>query len=213
MSQSDGLSRPEQEGMRAVKLPSGATFMVHEKEVQYFRDRSKRYMSDNSFVNISDLQDIDRLLVSELLSHRYGVWVSQQVDYWGDPVDEKELHRALTDLSKEIRLIKGALGLDKKTRDQQRGEDSVENYLTQLRIRAREFGYVRNRQAAKAIELWKHLESLLTFHDNCDERERLEQKCRVEDILSWVRDEGIPSFNEIDEEFRQASQKSWIRKQ
>lgn len=201
----------ETEGMRQVTLPSGALFHVHEKEATYFQERAKRYMRDNDFQNISDLQDVDRLLGLELLCHRWATYIAQERDYWGDPVDEVALQKSLKDHSTEIRQLKKQLGLDRETREKQRGEDSPENYLTLLRQRAKHFGYMRNDQANKAIELWQELKGLVTLHNNCDETERVEQKCRVEDIMKWLVEDAFPEFDRIDEEFRKTNQTYWIR--
>ena len=204
---------PLEEGMGTVHLPSGAKFYVHDVEVDYINDLALRYMTDNAFQNISDLQDIDRLLTFELICHRYVNWLSVGRDYMGDPINEKELHDAIKTISTEVRALKVALGLDKKSRDAMRGEDSVEHYITQLRVRAKEFGVMRNEQAALAIETFQELIGRLTLMNNCDEREQIEQKCRPKDILDWLVKEEVPKFQKIDEEFRKTKQKYWIRSQ
>jgi hypothetical protein len=213
MSQQDDVDRLNRDdNLSPVTLPSGGLFYVHDREVGYWNDRRERYLKDNHFTNISDFQDLDRLLIAELLVQRWGVWVSQKRDYWGDPVDENSLQKAIKEHSGEIRMVKKALGLDKETRDKVRGEDSVDAYLKGLRQRAREFGYLRNEQAAKAIELWQQLSSLVQLYENCDEGERIQQHCTEADLLGWIttkRDE----FEEIDRKFRETSQKMWIRRQ
>lgn len=204
----DGLN--DEEEMEHVTLPSGASFTVHTSEAQYFRTRCSKYLSDNDFQNISDFQDVDRLLVLELLCHRWSNWISRQRDYWGDPVDENTLQKSLKDHSTEIRQLKKSLGLDRETREKVRGEDSVENYLARLRQRAKHFGYMRNKQTAKAIELWMDLRAIYTLYKNCDERERIEQHCTLEEIFSWLENEAFPAFDLIDQEFRK-EQTTWIR--
>lgn len=200
------------DGLSPVMLPSGSKFFVHQGEVSYFNDRVKKYQNDNHFTNMSDLQDLDRLIITELLVWRWGMWVSQKRDYWGDAIDENQWQKAIKDHSAEIRQLKKSLGLDKETRDKMKGEGSFEEYMKNLRSRAREFGYMRNEQAAKAIELWKQLEMLMVMHDNCDEQERAEQHIKVEDLMDWIRTTGIPEFNAIDEKFKETSQKYWVQK-
>lgn len=202
----------DQEDMVPVTLPSGAMFYVHDKEFQYFKTRSSKYLSDNDFQNVSDFQDIDRLLILELLCQRWGLWISTQRDYWGEPVDENSLQKSLKEHSAEIRQLKKSLGLDRETREKVRGEDSPENYLSRLRQRAKHFGYMRNDQAAAAIQLYMDLKALVTLHDNCDEKERVELRLNEGDILRWLREEAFPRFDSIDEKFRQ-EQKMWIREQ
>ncbi len=205
-----GLNDDVVEGMVPVDLPSGTVFYVHDLEEEYFKQRATKYLSDNDFQNVSDFQDVDRLLILELLCMRWGMWVSMQRDYWGEAVDENSLQKSLKEHSAEIRQLKKSLGLDRETREKIRGEDSVENYLARLRQRAMHFGYMRNKQAAKSIELFMDLDALITLHDNCDEKERIEQSVGTEDVLRWIRDEAIPRFREIDKDFRQ-EQQTWIR--
>lgn len=211
---SNGLNEDddEQEGMLPVVLPSGALFYVHEKEFQYFKERAKRYLSDNDFQNISDFQDVDRLLILEVLCYRWGVFISMQRDYWGEVVDENTLQKSLKDHSTEIRQLKKSLGLDRETREKVRGEDSVENYLQRLRTRAKHFGYTRDKQSAKAIEILMQLRSHITLYRNCDERERIEQKATLEEVLKWLEEQAFPEFDALDLELRQ-EQKMWIREQ
>jgi len=200
------------EELRDVTLPSGAPFKVYPREVSYVRDRVRRYLKDNVFTNVSDLQDVDRLISLELLVWRYTLWVSQQKDYWGEPIDEPGYARMVKEISGELRQLKATLGLDKLTRDKQRGDDSVAAYLQDLAVRAREFGIMRNEQAAKAIELFKTLQYKLNLHDNCTERERLENEITSDHILEWLRSSAIPEFEAIDAAFRENVQKMWIRK-
>lgn len=202
----------EQENMVPVTLPSGALFFVHEKEFQYFKDRSSKYLSDNDFQNVSDYQDVDRLLVAELFCYRWGLWISNQRDYWGESVDENQLQKSLKDHSAEIRQLKKTLGLDRETREKVRGEESVENYLHQLRIRAKHFKHnLRYPQAAKAVELFQELKGVVTFYLNCDEKERIQQGVTMDHIIKWLVEEAFPQFDEIDEKFRE-EQKTWIHK-
>lgn len=205
------MTNPTQGNARRVKAPSGSYFFVlTDEEVSYFNDRSKRYTKDNHFVNVTDLQDLDRLLMMELMVWRWGQWLSREADYDGVGVDSDDLQKQLREYSTEIRQIKKILGIDKVTRDKEKGE-SVADYLENLRTRAREFGVMRNEQAVKAITLFKELESLVTLHDNCDERERREQNIQIEDVLQWLREIAFPELNEIDQKFKDTSQKYWIR--
>jgi hypothetical protein len=205
-----GLNDDVVEGMVPVELPSGAIFHVHDLEAEYFKKRAEKYLSDNDFQNMSDFQDVDRLLILELLCMRWGMWVSMQRDYWGEGVDENALQKSLKEHSSEIRQLKKSLGLDRESREKVRGENSVDTYLARLRERALHFGYMRNKQSAASIELFMDLDALITLHDNCDERERIELGVQTEDVLRWIRDTAIPRFRAIDEEFRK-EQTTWIR--
>lgn len=206
----DDLQAEDQ--LEPVRLPSGGLHYVHQREVAYFNDRRDRYLADNHFTNVSDLQDLDRVLVLELLVQRWGTWVSQRRDYWGDDVDENAIQKAIKDHSIEIRNLKKSMGLDKETRDKIRGEDSIDAYLKALRLRAKEFGYFRDEQSAKAIELWQELNGVLTLYENCDETERIQQHCTPDEVMRWIINVLRPKFDAIDTEFRK-TQRMWIRKQ
>lgn len=196
-----------------VQLPSGATFYCHPEEFDYLNYRVKRYMTDNKFTNISDLQDVDRMLVEELLCFRWGIWISRQRDYWGDPVDPNELQKALKEHSAELRQLKKMLGIDKVARDKERGDESLTAYLINLRQRAKQFGVMRDNQTAKAIELFQQASSLVTFHFNCTPEERKENHITADDFIEWFRDVAIPEFEEVDRHFRETNQKMWITEQ
>lgn len=203
----------KEENLAPVRLPSGGAHYVHEREVGYFNERRDRYQKDNHFTNVSDLQDLDRLIVAELLVQRWGTWVSQKRDYWAEAVDENALSKQIKDYSGEIRQLKKSLGLDKETRDKVKGEDSVDAYIRALRQRAHEFGVMRNEQSAKSIELWQQLVGLLTLYGNCTADERIEQHCTPEEIINWLNEFARPQFDAIDEAFRTETQRMWIRKQ
>lgn len=197
--------------LTVVKLPSKATFQVYSQEVGYFNLLTDQYQKHNQFTNISDLQDVDRILMMELLCWRYSNWISRQRDYWDEPVDEKDLNTQVQKNSAEIRQLKGTLGLDKVSRDKQRGEDAIATYIERLGIRAKAFGYNRNKMLNKALELSMELIAKVTLYNNCDEQERQEMKHRPEDIMKWLNEVYVPEFQAIDEHFRQHEQKMWVR--
>lgn len=201
-----------QDGIPVV-LPSGATFyVITQDEADYLNERVTRYLSDNHFVNVSDFQDIDKMVTFELFVHRWTLWLSKGEDYYGDAINSKQLADTVATYSHELRQLKKNLGIDKPARDRQRGDDSVPAYLDALRQRAREFGVLRNDQFAHVLESWKRLEAMLTFHDNCTDIERLERQCTQDDVIQVLRDE-IDRFNAIDEKFRAEIQSIWVRKQ
>lgn len=192
-------------------MPSGAPFPVFHEEVDYIQDRASRYLSENHFTNVSDIQDVDRMLIMELICFRWGTWISRQKDYWGDAVDMDQLQQSLKSHSTELRQLKKQLGIDKLARDRAKGEDSVPAYLNNLLRRAKEFGVNRQTQLGKALELFQDLQALVTLHNNCDEIERAENHVQVEDIITWLQEVAFPEFNAIDEYFRTHAQQTWIR--
>lgn len=194
-----------------VTGPSGAVFTVMGiEEKTYYEDMARQYLEHNKFVNVSDLQDLDRVLFFELLSYRYSHWVLNKKDYLGQGIVEKELHTAIKEMSMETRLLKKALGMNKVSRDQDRGE-SINEYWENLKERAKRFGYMRNQQAIMAITLWKELQGIVTLNQNSDEQEIRELKSSFGDIVDWLLEEAFPKFDAIDAEFRKTDQQYWIK--
>lgn len=202
----------EDEGNIPVEAPSGATFHVlTESEREYFEDVANRYMADNQLINISDVQDLDRVLMMELLVYRWSSWLTNETDYQGLAVDPIALNKSIKDFSSEIRLVKKALGIDRAAREKEKGE-SVQEYIENLGVRAKAFGIMRDTQHARTIELFQDLKALIEFHDNCTPIERKENSVEVEDIMEWIREIAIVEFDSIDLEFRK-QQRMWIRSQ
>lgn len=202
------------EQLLVVQLPSGANFIVQTpEEHRYLTERVSRYLSDNHLPNISDRQDLDRMVSFELFIHRWSMWLSRGINYYGDDIDERILAGQIEAYSTEVRLLKKTLGIDKPARDRARGDDSVVNYLLRLRERAREFGVMRNRQFDRVLELFQQLRALIGFYDRTDEIERRDNQATMEDIFDWIRTVAIPEFDEIDKTFRETQQRLWIRDQ
>lgn len=196
-----------------VDLPSGATFYVlTQDEADYLRERVERYLSDNHFKNVSDFQDVDKMVVFELFVHRWTMWLSKGRDYYNEEINSKQLADTINSYSTELRLLKKNLGIDKPARDRQRGDDSVPAYLDALRQRALEFGYHRNAQANLVMEAFQRLSAMITYHDNCTDEERLEFGVTMEDCFDVLRQE-VAAWNTLDEEFRTTKQQYWVRRQ
>lgn len=193
-----------------VTAPSGVSFVViTASEEEQFNNMVRRYTSDNHFTNVSDLQDLDRIIFLELLCYRYSLWVSVGHDYFSDPISEPDLNKQIKDMSTEVRQLKKSLSLDKDSRDKDKGQD-IASYIQNLGIRAKEFGVSRNEQAVQAITLFHELKSLVEFHENCTEDERRENGIKMEDLYEWIRDIAIPAFVEVDDKFKE-QQKYWVR--
>jgi hypothetical protein len=195
-----------------VGLPSGVIFpALTQDEADYLKVRVERYLADNHFVNISDFQDVDKMVVFELFVHRWSLWLSKGMDYYGEEIDAAKLAATIAAYSTELRLLKKNLGMDKPARDRSRGDDSIPAYLDALRQRAQEFGIHRNAQAAHVMETFQRMSALLTYHDNCTDEEQLEFHVTQEDIFQVFREE-VAAWDALDEEFRTTVQTYWIRK-
>lgn len=207
------VNQVSEEGL-SVKLPSGAEFKVlTPSEVEYVNDRVHQYQRTFKWDNISDVQDVDRIVIMELFVYRWGSFLAMGKDYYDDDVDEQALRKSINDWSGELRLVKKSLGMDKATRDKDSGDDSVPAYLERLRLRAKEFGINRNKMMDKGLVLSQQVIALATLYKNCDQQERLEQRCTAEDVCNWLLEVYIPEFQVVDSDFRKTSQTLWIADQ
>ena len=202
-------TNPVDDGIIVV-APSGVSVTVMtEGERDLFEHAAAKYQQDNKLTNVTDLKDLDRILTMELMIHRWSSWVLREQDYFGSAVDLDKLQKSIVEASKELRQVKKSLGIDKASRDRDKGE-SLATFIENVRQRAKEFGYKRNEEAIKSITLFKELQALITFHDNCTEQERKENHCELEDIFRWIQTVAIPEFEAIDVAFRR-EQKYWVK--
>ncbi len=186
-----------------VLLPSGAEFTVlTQSEVDYVRDRVEKYKTTYRWENVSDIQDVDRIVIFELLIYRWGSDMARGRDLHGDETDDANLQKRIKELSMELRQTKSQLGMDKASRDKENDESSVSAYLARLRHRAKEFGIMREEQFDKALELGHTLIALWQLHENSDETERRQQQCEAQDVVDWIRDVYKPGFEAVDDYFR-----------
>lgn len=194
-----------------VLLPSGSQFPVlTQSEAEYLTDRASRYLSDQIWVNVSDLQDVDRMLIFELLIYRMGLFVARGLDYFGDPIEAGTLRKSMIEMTRELRLLKQTLQVDKKSREASRGADSTAALWENLRRRALEFGIHRDEQTAKAIELINDLIAFRVTMKNADDQEKKELHVTEKDFFEWIDDRLIPEFQAVDAAFR-VNQRMWIR--
>ena len=175
----------------------------------WWANAKSKYLTQYRFDNIADLQDLDRLLQSELLSYRWGYWLANESDYDGAAIDEKWTRDSLGKNQTEIRLLKKHMGMDRKGRIESETQ-SIADYLSSLKKRAKEFGIHRNNQVVKVLDLFSDLETYIGLHDRTDEQERAELHVTEADIMIWIREIAIPEYRVIDDEFRKV-QTYWIR--
>ena len=195
-----------------VKTPTGAELHLQTlEEAQRYEYLADRYQKDNSFSNVSDLQDLDRLLILEVISYRWQLWLAQGFDYQNARVDEHALKGNIKEYSVETRLLKQSLGIDKSTRDKDKGE-SLADYTGNLLNRAKEFGYHRNQQYEYAVTKFWELRSLVMTYDRCDEEERSQLDLSPDSILEFLRVNVIAPWDEMEAAYRK-QQTMWIRAQ
>jgi hypothetical protein len=196
---------------RVVTGPAGGDCVVlTDEEERMFRDLVRRYQTDNKFQNISDLQDLERIIHLEVMSFRYMNWLTEDQDYAGEMIDARALARTITEFSGELRQLKKAIGIDKVSR-QKDSQVDVASYIDNLKTRALQFGVHRENQLTMALTLTNDLIAMITLHDNCTPQERVDLKVGTEDIIRWIRETYIPEYQEIDKHFINTSQKYWVR--
>ena len=183
--------------------------MLSKDEKDYFDTNLLKYKTEYHFENVSDLQDLDRLLGLELLSYRYTAWLMKGVDYLGLQFSEKDVRDHKQKVDAEIRLLKKGMGMDRKGRVESEAE-SVSEFLKNLLRRAGEFGVHRDEQVTTALDLFNDLKTMIGLHDRSDEEERRHLGVEITQIIEWIRNVAIPEYDAIDDEFRK-NQRIWIR--
>lgn len=193
-----------------VKTPSGAQLELQTKEeVDFYKKLVKQYEKDFQFTNVSDILELERLVAIETNAFRWQIWQSKGTDYDDDPVPVDHVKKWLSDVNKDILAIKSALGVDRKTRDKDKGANLSE-YLLILKNAAAEQGVVRNKQAVAAISMLRELFGIVTLHSNYTEDQRTEFHMHEEDVIKWIKLQK-EIFDKIDAEWRQGSQRYYKR--
>lgn len=207
-----GAGNPYGIMLYTVISPTGSELNLQTvEEANKYEDIRDRYIRDNAFPNVSDLQDLDRLLVLEMMVYRWQLWLTQGFDYQQARIDESAIKSAVKEYSTETRLLKLALGIDKATRDKEKGE-SLADYVSKLLERAKIFGYHRNRQYEKSVTAFWKLRSMVMTHDRCDPEERTLLDLSPESIIEYIRTDIIPEWDDMEAAFRK-DQAIWIRDQ
>lgn len=205
------VPQPEPEVTFPVTLVSGATAQVlSEEEVTWFEESKARYLEQHRFTENTDLQDLDRLLQMELLSHRWGQWLLRGKDYRGRSIDDMELAKKIREQSAALTSLKEAMGLTKKARDATAA--GVADRWASLMERAKAFGVHRENQLREALMLMNDLSAKVGTFDRGDEDER--QKIGLPNeaaIMEWIRSEMLPRYHKVDAHFRENEQRYWRR--
>ena len=207
-------SAPEP-SVRHVEVPlvSGESVRVQgETEARWFNDSRDMYLKQTKFTETTDLRDLDRLLVLELMVFRWTQYLAAGVDYQGFEIDEDQLRKNIREYSEQITRLKDSMGLTKKARDDAAAGGDFNTWLTDLKARAKIFGIHRQHQLTKALVLMNELSAIVGAFDRSDteEREKLGFESEGE-ILDWIRNRMLPEFREVDEFFRTNDQRYWIR--
>lgn len=193
-----------------MQSPTGSPFHLQtEQEGIWYERQRDQYLAHNRFTNVSDLEDLGRLLTLEIMVYRWTTWLTQGFDYLAGRVNETELKNAIKEYSVEIRLVKASLGIDRAQREKDKGE-SVGDYVATLLRRANEFGVHRNTQYERSVTYIWELISMMETYDRCDAQERRELDLSPESIMEWVRTRVMPEWEQLNDDFR-ANQAIWIQ--
>lgn len=193
-----------------VTSPSGSVInLQNEGEAEWYQNQARRYLEDNRFTNISDIEELSRLLTCEIMIYRWSMWITQGFDYMLARVNEVELKNSIREYSTEVRQIKQALGIDRATREKDKGE-TLGDYIQTLLKRAKEHGVHRNEQYSKAVTYIWALVSQVRTYDRCDEQERRELDLSPEKMIDWFRETVIPEWEQLNEDYRK-EQQIWIK--
>lgn len=199
-----------------VKTISGQQLSLQTKTEQTFYQQARdKYLAENQFTAASDMRALDRLLLMEVQVFRWQWQLAAGVNYeleFLEPRDEAALQKALKETGPMISALQNDLGLTKNQREKDK-HDSVGAYLTQLKISAKAFGVMREKQLGKAIELTKELFNVAGAYKRSNDKERSKLGFEsAEDVVDWVLEVMKPQFDEVDEHFRQNDQRFWLRK-
>lgn len=200
---------------RVVKLVSGKDVTVQtDQEADWFIQTRDSYTTQLKFTEVTDLVDLDRLLILELMVFRFTQHLAQGTDYDGDMLNEKQMLADLKLYSDQINKVKDSMGLNKKSRDDAANEGNFSAWLSDLKSRAKIFGVHREKQLTKALTLMQELSTVVGAYDRSDEEERRKLGfASPAEIVDWVRETMLPEFHALDAYFREHEQRYWVRDQ
>lgn len=196
-----------------VRLVSGEELTVmNQSEATWFEKTRDAYLAQTKFTEVTDEQDVDRLMILELSYFRFSLWCASGLDYDQDEIDSGKLTAELRALSKEINAIKATMGLTKAARDTAASDGDFSKWFENAKLRAKAFNFHRVAQLQKCLALFNEFSSIVATYDRCDEEER--QKTGFtspNQILDWWRKKARPEYDELDRHFRESSQSLWVR--
>lgn len=186
--------------------------VMNQEEAEWFEATRDAYMTEAQYTDATDIRDLDRLLVHELMVFRWTKHIGSGRDYDGMLIDEGDLQKNIKLYSDQITKIKESMGLTRKVRDAAANAESVADYLANLKARAKQFGVHREKQLDKALTLFEELSAVVGAFLRASEEER--KKIGFEDadeVLKWISETAIPEYREIDAHFRANEQRYWVR--
>jgi hypothetical protein len=197
---------------QTVRMVSGKLTTVQTAaEAEFYVESQAAYLSQTKFTENTDLKDLDRLLVLELMVFRWQQHLFSGHDYDGEFANDKQLTADIKAYSDQINKLKDSMGLAKKARDEAQSEDNFARWLSDLKARAKIFGIHREKQLTAALTLMKELFTIVGAFDRSDDEERRKIGFETEhDILEWIRHTMKREFDAVDEHFTHNEQRYWI---
>lgn len=197
----------------SVVLLDNSTLELQSKaEVDYFNRCQAKYVGENSFTAASDERALDRLCIAETLQFRWNTQITSGRDYQNNPLNHAEMEALRKNLKENAITISNAhqeLGLSKAQRDKDKIE-SVQGYINNLLMRAKERGVHREEQVDLILNLFMEY----TAHVNAFSRSDDYEKGRLgfpdaQALVTWWIENGIPRFKAHDDAWRASSQRYW----
>lgn len=194
-----------------VLLASGERLkVIGIAEARWFTATRKSYLDETRFTETTDLRDLDRLLIMELMILRWSTWLAADEDYWGEAVNDEQLRKNIKEYSASLNILKESMGLTKRARDDAANAEDFSRWWDNLLLRAEAFGVHREDQLQKALILMNELSAVVGTFDRCDEEEREKIGFQTEaDIVTWVREQMLPEYHALDEHFTENEQRYW----
>lgn len=195
-----------------ITLDNQQLELQSKQEVDYYCRAQAKYVKENSFTAASDERALDRLVLMETLMLRWQSQLASGLDYQQQPLNHAE-QEALRKNVKEghvtIASLQQELGLSKAQRDKDKVE-SVQSYVNNLLMRAKEFGVHREEQVDLIINLFMEYSA----HVNAFTRSNEYERGRIgfpdaQSLVTWWIENGIPRFKSHDDAWRASSQKYW----
>lgn len=209
------MSTPNVPGvdLTQVKLVSGKVVTVQTRlEAEWFNETRTIYLDETKFTEATDLRDLDRLLVLELMIFRWTQHLAAGTDYYGHTTNDEQVRKNIKEYSDQINKLKDSLGLSKKLRDETANDGNFSGYISDLKARAKAFGIHREKQNTKGLSLIKELFTIVDTFDRSDPEERRKIGFETErDIVEWIHNVMQPEFDALDDYFKDHEQRYWVR--
>lgn len=202
-----------------VELPGGGSIHLQtEDEVERWSSLSERYRKDYRLSKVNDLTNLDTLLIHQITLYRAqramsgmepefttdaasdveiptGRYVKQEVK----SAQLRQFQDTINAASKEIREIEKAMGIDKKSRDQQ-GNETLGEYVARLKAIGHEYGiHIANRVKAYE-EFAMGMRWRVRLEEVGDAEDRAHHDCTPDGIVKWARKE-LERLEEVDRRF------------